>query len=440
MNRRSLNTFMNALTGADFTCYPAASQVHKDFYNLLEVYLDAVFHPILNEFSFMQEGHRLEFAQLNDPNTPLEYKGIVYNEMKGALTTPSARLAEAINAALFPNTTYGVNSGGDPGDIPTLTYEELKQFYQTYYHPSRCLFFFYGNMPLEKHLDFIAEQTLNHTHQVPPLPPIPLQPRFKMRVNQELTYPIAPEEETKDKTMISFGWLTCHILDQQEALALSILEIILMDTDASPLKMALLQTGLCKQVSSFIDTEINEIPWGITLKGCQPESAKALETTIIHTLKQITEEGIPLPMIENAIHQLEFYRSEISGDHAPFGLSLFMRSGLLKQHGADPAEGLKIHSLFDRLRQAVIADPNYFGALIQKNLLDNPHVVQIIMRPDPLLGQKEVEREREYLDSIKASLSPLQVKEILAKSSELAALSKRTRREPRCESPPESLP
>ena len=107
MNRRSLNTFMNALTGADFTCYPAASQVHKDFYNLLEVYLDAVFHPILNELSFMQEGHRLEFANPSDPKTPLEYKGIVYNEMKGALSSASARLSEAINAALFPDITYG---------------------------------------------------------------------------------------------------------------------------------------------------------------------------------------------------------------------------------------------------------------------------------------------------------------------------------------------
>ena len=142
----SLNTYMNALTGSDFTCYPASSQVEKDFYNILEVYLDAVFNPNLKEFSFLQEGHRLEFSDPNDPTSPLEYKGIVYNEMKGALASGNARLAEAINQSLFPNITYGNNSGGDPKDIPSLTYEELKQFHSTFYHPSRCLFFFYGNM------------------------------------------------------------------------------------------------------------------------------------------------------------------------------------------------------------------------------------------------------------------------------------------------------
>jgi len=425
MNRRSLNTFMNALTGADFTCYPAASQVHQDFYNLLEVYLDAVFHPILNELSFLQEGHRLEFSQPFDSSTPLEYKGIVYNEMKGALCSPGARLSEAMHAALFPHVTYGCNSGGDPKNIPQLTYEELKQFYQTFYHPSRCLFFFYGNMPLERHLDFIAEHTLNHTKPVPPLPPIPFQPRFKTPVYQDLTYPISPEEDPNDKTFIAFGWLTCHILEQQDVLALNILEIILMDTDASPLKMALLQSGLCKQVSSFIDVELNEIPWGIILKGCRPEHADELEKVIKETLQQICTIGIPLQMVENAIHQLEFHRSEITGNHAPFGLSLFMRSGLLKQHGADPAAGLTIHSLFDRLREANLANPEYFSQLIQKYLIDNPHHTRIIMRPDPLLGEKEVESEKTLLALMKASLSPEQAQEIMEKAAQLTEFQKK---------------
>jgi Zn-dependent M16 (insulinase) family peptidase len=429
MNRRSLNTFMNALTGADFTCYPASSQVPKDFYNLLEVYLDAVFHPILNELSFLQEGHRLEFSQATDPETPLEYKGIVYNEMKGALSSASARLSEAMNETLFPTITYGYNSGGDPTSIPHLTYEELKQFYQIFYHPSRCLFFFYGNLPIEGHLNFIAEHTLNQTHPLPPLPPIPLQPRFKTPVYRELTYPIAPEEETTEKALIAFGWLTCHILEQQDVLALNILEIILMDTDASPLKMALLQSGLCKQASSFIDVELNEIPWGITLKGCRPEDADALEKILHDTLKHICETGIPLQMIENAIHQLEFYRSEITGDHAPFGLSLFMRSGLLKQHGADPTEGLMIHSLFDRLHQATLIDPLYFSGLIRKYLIENPHYTRIIMRPDPGLSEKEVETEKKLLADIKASLTPNQIQKIVQQAIQLADFQKKQEEE-----------
>lgn len=429
MNRRSLNTFMNALTGADFTCYPAATQVKKDFYNLLEVYLDAVFHPILNILSFLQEGHRIEFSNRADPEAPLEYKGIVYNEMKGALSSAGARLSEAMNAALFPDITYGINSGGDPKDIPKLSYTELKQFYSEFYHPSRCLFFFYGNMPLEGHLDFISEHALQGVKPSSPLPPIPLQKRFTRPVYQELTYPIAADEDPKEKTWISFGFLTCNILKQTDALALSILEIILMDTDASPLKKALLQSGLCKQVSSFIDVEINEIPWGVTLKGCKPEDADAIENILKTTLQDICTSGIPTQMVENAIHQLEFYRSEITGDHAPFGLSLFMRSALLKQHGVDPEGGLKIHSLFDSLHKGAIQDVNYFTRLIEVYLLHNPHFVRIVMRPDPNLGEKEARKEKEQLELIKQSLSKEQVEAVVQSAATLAAFQKKQEEE-----------
>jgi presequence protease len=421
MNRRSLNTFMNALTGADFTCYPAASQVPKDFYHILEVYLDAVFHPFIKKLSFLQEGHRLEFENPTDPSTPLEFKGIVYNEMKGALSSGSSRLAEAINETLYPSITYGYNSGGDPKVIPQLTYEELKKFHQIYYHPSRCLFFFYGNIPLEKHLDFIAKQTLNQTTYAPPLPPIPLQPRFKQPVYRELTYPIAPHEDLENKTLIAFGWLTCHILEQQEALALNILEIILMDTDASPLKLAFLHSGWCKQAYAFIDLELNEVPWGITLKGCSADRADDLEALMKTTLTTISQQGIPLQQVENAIHQLEFYRSEITGDHSPFGLSLFMRSGLLSQHGAVAEQGLMIHSLFDQIRQANLVDPLYFGHLIKKYFLDNPHFIRIVMRPDPEQGAREIQEEKDYLVELKRSLSPEQVQQLVEQAAELNA-------------------
>lgn len=424
MSRRSLNTFMNALTGSDFTCYPAASQVSKDFYNLLDVYLDAVFHPHLKELSFLQEGHRLEFAIPTDPSSPLERKGIVYNEMKGSLSSASARLSEAIHETLFPDVMYGVNSGGDPKEISKLTYQELKDFHQKFYHPSRCLFFFYGNMPLEAHLDFISEQTLSKTHKAEPLPAIPLQPRFKQPVYRELFYPMARDEEAAEKSLIAFTWLTCHILEQQEALALSILEIILLDTDASPLKMALMKTGLCKQVSAFIDVEINEIPCGVILKGCRPEHADTLESVLMNTLKAISEEGIPIQAVENAIHQLEFHGSEITGDHAPFGLSLFMRSGLLKQHGAAPELGLMMHSLFERVRQLALEDPYFFSHLIRKYFLENTHFTRIIMQPDKNLGEKEAHEERLQLDQLRNSLSSKQVQEIVDKAEELALFQK----------------
>ena len=421
MTRRSLNTFMNALTGSDFTCYPAATQTEKDFYNLLEVYLDAVFHPNLKHYSFLQEGHRLEFSEPQDPSSPLEYKGVVYNEMKGAMASANARLHEVLNKELFPDITYGYNSGGEPKEIIGLTYGKLKEFHRTYYHPSRCLFFFYGNMPLEGHLDFIERQTLRDTIKEPQLGPLPLQPRFSAPKLIHERYPIAPDEHTEDKTYISFAWLTCHILDQEELLALSILEVLLLDTDASPLKRALMKSGLCKQVSSYIDTDLSEIPFSITLRGCNPESAEALKELINTTLKQIVLTGFPLQQLENALHQMEFYRSEINGDSGPFGLSLFMRAALLKQHGADPAQGLKIHTLSETLRKRNLADPYYFTDLIKRYLLNNPHTVQVVMVPDKTLAAEERAQERAQLDLVQSKLKPDEIEAIVTQAARLAA-------------------
>lgn len=429
MTRRSLNTFMNAFTGSDFTCYPASSQVPKDFYNLLDVYIDAVFKPNLDKFSFLQEGHRLEFAIPSDPTSPLEYKGIVYNEMKGAMASGSARLAEALNHALFPDLTYGVNSGGEPKIIPTLTYEQLCSFHKQYYHPSRCLFFFYGNMPLEGHLDFIAEMALKNVKKAEPLPPIPRQPRFTKPHYADFSYPIAPDEDPHDKTLIAFGWLTCHILEQQELTALEILEIVLMDTDASPLKMALLRSGLCKQASSYIDDDITEAPFVISIKGCNADKADQIEDLIKKTLEEIAYQGIPYPLFENAIHQLEFHRSEITGDSAPFGLSLFMRSGLQKQHGATPEDSLIVHSTCESLRQFVLEDPRYLSKLIIKYLINNPHFVRVIMTPDKELSAKELIEERIVLDNLRAQLNDKQVQGIVNTAAELADFQKKQEEE-----------
>lgn len=421
MGRRSLNTFMNALTGADFTCYPAASQVTKDFYNLLEVYLDAVFHPNLNRLSFMQEGHRLEFAIADDPNSPLEYKGVVFNEMKGAMASANARLNEVINEALFPDLTYGVNSGGDPKDIPKLSYEALREFHREAYHPSRCLFFFYGNMPLDVHLDFIETHTLSKSKKLNPLPPLPRQKRFSARKYVEAYYPMDANGGLEGKTYIAFAWLTCHVLEQEELLALSLLESVLLETDASPLKRALLKSGLCKQVSSYIDTDLSEAPFTITLRGCDPENSKPLEELIAITLAQIAEVGIPIEHIESSLHQLEFHRSEITGDHGPYGLSLFMRSALLKQHGADPEEGLEIHSLVEKLRKHLLSNPDYFSQLIRKHLLNNPHSVVVTLIPDPTLAGKEAAAEQATLKSIREQLTKEQVQGLIKQAAELAS-------------------
>lgn len=421
MNRRSLNTFMNALTGSDFTCYPASTQIPKDFYNLLEVYIDAVFHPKLSELSFRQEGHRLEFEDIHNFDSKLVHRGVVFNEMKGNMNSLNYRLHDALYGALYPHVTYGFNSGGDPKIIPRLTYEELITFHQKFYHPSRCLFFFYGNLPLENHLDFIEEKTLKEVTKVPPLPQIPPEPRYQQPLKIVNFYPLAPHEDLIDKAVVAFGWLTCHVLEQETCLALSIIEIILLDTDASPLKHALMQSGYCKQVSSYIDTEISEAPFVIYLKGCNGAYVEEIEEILISNLKRIVSKGISQESVENAIHQLEFHRSEIVGDHSPFGLSLFMRSALLKQHGGKPENGLMIHSLFNSLREK---ESSYFTDLIQKYLLENPHFVRVTLLPDRELESRESAEEKLILEEIRSRLTDADKERLIEEAKRLQEYQK----------------
>lgn len=420
MTRRSLNTFMNALTGQDFTCYPASSQVEKDFYNLLDVYLDAVFHPQLKKLSFLQEGHRLEFIEPTNPKSPLQYQGVVYNEMKGDMTSSESRLWKAIYKHLTPDLTYANNSGGDPLDIPSLTHEELLNFHHTFYHPSRCIFFFYGDIPLVKHLDFLEEKALAGVKKMTPLPPFPEQRRFQDPVTAFASYPIAESESPEKKTQIAFAWLTVPLADQAEVLALSLLDNLLMDNDASPLKMALLKSGLCTQASSSMDTEMSEIPWTLICKGCEPENAEPLKELIFDTLRNIASKPFSLEQIEASIHQLEFERTEIGAEGVPFGLTLFMRSVPIKQHGSSPESGLFIHSLFDHLR-ASLSDPSYLAGILHRWILNNPHFVQLTLLADPKLNQKEAEEEQLRLKAIRKQMGPEEEKRIIDQSTELSA-------------------
>ncbi|MGE3955029.1 MAG: insulinase family protein [Parachlamydiales bacterium] len=395
MTRRSLNTFMNAMTGPDMTFYPAASQVKEDFYNLLDVYLDAVFFPNLLELSFKQEGHRLAWD-----GKELSYEGIVFNEMKGALASPDARIWKTLAKALYPDSPYGFESGGDPKQIPTLTYEGLKAFHRTYYDPSRCLFFFYGNLPLEGHLERIHERVLKGVKGREPPSPIPHQKRFAKPVAIEGRYPC----EEGDRHMVWIGFLTCSATEPLEILALSVLEIALMGSDAAPLKRALLESGLCQQAFSFFEPDLLDVPLCIGTRGTPPGKGEALERLILEELRKIAEEGSGNRLVEGAIHQLEFDRLEIAGEGEPYGLTLFERTVPLLLHGGDPKDGLEIHTLFQRLRER-FADPGYLGLLIHRYLLDNPHRVRLDMVPDPKLDEEEEEEEGKRLKEIQAGIS-----------------------------------
>ncbi|MBS0625192.1 MAG: insulinase family protein [Verrucomicrobia bacterium] len=419
MTRRSLNTYMNALTGQDFTCYPASSQVEKDFYNLLEVYADAVFHPNLKKESFLQEGHRFAFTEPENSASPLTYQGVVYNEMKGAMNSPDSRLFKALGEKLTPDLTYAYNSGGDPKEIPALTHEELIDFHKTFYNPSRCLFFFYGNLPLSKHLDFILTHALEGAEKTSQIPLLPRQKRFTAPVYAEGHYPISAEESAEGKAMIAINWLTAPIAEQTDLLGLSLIDVILMDTDASYLKKALLKSGLCAQADSSIDLEMSEVPFTIICKGCKETDAENLKNCCFETLEKFISQPISPEKVEAALHQLEFDRMEIGAEGIPFGLTLFFRSALLKQHGVEPESGLLIHTLFNDLR-ARLKDPSFIPNLVRKYLLDNPHFILLTLKADPKLEQKENQEERDRLDAIQAKLSPQKAAEIVRESKHLA--------------------
>ncbi len=418
MHRRSLATFMNAMTGSDFTCYPASSMVEKDYFNLLEVYLDAVFQPNLTPESFLQEGHRLEFSEGDDSSTPLLHKGIVFNEMKGALATAEARLWHMMMEKLTPELPYAYDSGGHPKEIPDLTHEELVAFHQNYYHPSRSLFFFYGDLPLEKNLDFIEKNALKDFDKKPPLPPIKKQKRFNAPQRFHRHYPSQPDETPESRTFLSFGWLTMSIEQQEELLAFVLLDSILMDTDSSLLKKRLFESKLFAQVDSMLDNDMSEVPYLIIFKGTDCAKEEEIEKLLFSSLEAIANEGIPDSLIEASLHQLELGRSEIGGNHSPFGLALYFRSGLIKQHGCKPENGLLIHDLF-RILRLKTKDKSYLPNLIRKYLLNNSHLVKISLTPNPKLLAEEQEEENQNLKAIRAKLSENETKQLVKQAKDL---------------------
>jgi Zn-dependent M16 (insulinase) family peptidase len=276
---------------------------------------------------------------------------------------------------------------------------------------------------------FSLEKALKGVKKLPPLSAIPKQARFLKPKHLKVDYPIPPEEDKSDKAIVGFGFLTCHILEQKDLLGLSIVEIILMDTDASPLKHAFLKSKACKQATISMDVDFTEVPVVITLKGCYEKDADLLEEVLKSTLKEVVEKGIPAEMIENAIHQLELAKSEVTGNHFPYGLSLFMRSALLKQHGGNPENGLMIHSLFDSLRVTLQENPSYLIDLIKKYFLENSHFVRLVMVPNENLSKIEHDEEKEALEKIKKELNVAQIKHIVEKSKELDAFQKKSESE-----------
>ncbi|PIP38536.1 MAG: peptidase M16 [Desulfobacterales bacterium CG23_combo_of_CG06-09_8_20_14_all_51_8] len=433
MIKRSLNTFMNALTASDWTMYPFSTQNEKDYYNLMGVYLDAAFFPKLDRLSFKQEGHRLEFepddASPDSPNGQaldmgrLSYKGVVYNEMKGAMSSPDQVMSRSILNALYPDTTYGFNSGGDPAHIPGLTHEELLAFHRHHYHPSNAYFYTYGNSPLAPRLRFIEANILSRFTRIDPKTEVRSQPRWDAPRQKTYYYPLDGTDDPSKKAQVCLAWLTADIRDAFEVLSLTVLDDVLMGNSGSPLRKALMESGLGSTLAdgSSYDSENKDTMFACGLKDVDPASADAIEKIIFDTLSKLASDGIDKELVDSAIHQIEFYRKEITNTPYPYGIKLLLRiSGDWFHHG-DPAASLKFDILMDRLSRE-LASGRFLENQIEKYFLKNPHRARVTLLPDSAMAEKETKQVDEELNRIQKNLSESDIQEIVSDTRALAVL------------------
>ncbi len=405
MIRRSLNTFMNAFTSSDWTAYPFATRNQKDFHNLLQVYLDAVFFPRLDPLDFAQEGHRIEPVDLTDNTSPLTYKGVVYNEMKGAMSSPTSRLAHTLQSYVFPTITYHHNSGGDPLDIPQLSYDQLVAFHQRHYHPSNAVFMTYGDIPASTHQAWFQQYAL-HEFQAQAMDlAVPDEQRYSEPLAVEAPYLLEAGADSAKRTHVVLAWLLENGGDLLTYLTGHLLSGVLLDNSASPLRYALETTDLGNAPSELcgLDDGSREMTFSCGLEGAERETAAQVEELILSVLEDVATNGVPLEQVEAVLHQLELSQREIKGGGFPYGLQLIV--GVLGRtlHGADPLAALDIDSALETLRQS-IQDPAFIPNLVQEWLLDNPHRVRLSLYPDAELDIRQRAEEQARLEQLAASL------------------------------------
>jgi hypothetical protein len=412
MLKRSLSTFMNAFTASDWTMYPFSTQNRKDYYNLMDVYLDAAFFPNIEELSFKQEGHRLEVSGQGD-DVKLEYKGVVYNEMKGAMSSPDQVLVRSLLNALYPDTTYRNNSGGEPSAIPTLTYAQLKAFHAHHYHPSNAYFYTYGNLSLEEHLAFIEERVLSRFGRIDPGTDVPSQPRWSAPKTVAYSYPLAPDEDPARKYQACVAWLLADIKDTFEILTLAVIEQVLIGNAASPLRKALMdsQLGTALSDGTGFDAENRDTMFSVGLKDVEESAAEKIETLVFDVLKKLADNGIDPEMVASAIHQIEFHRKEVTNTPYPYGIKLLIGVAASWLHGGDPERILQLDADFSRLREA-LGKGGFLEEKIRRYFLDNPHRVRFTLEPDQEMAAREEQRVAAELEAVLAVMDAADLQRI----------------------------
>ena len=415
----SLNTFLNAMTYPDKTVYPIASCNDKDFQNLMHVYMDAVFYPNIYEHDeiFRQEGWSYK---LDSADSKLAYNGVVYNEMKGAFSSPEGVLDRVVLNSLFPDTSYRNESGGDPEVIPELTYEQFLDFHRTYYHPANSYIYLYGDMDMAEKLEWLDKEYLSQFDAIEIDSEIKKQEAFTERKEVEIAYSISSNESEEDNTYLSYNKVIGTSLDRNLYLAFEILDYALLSAPGAPLKKALVDAGIGRDIMGSYDNGIYQPIFSIVAKNANVEQKEAFISVIENTLKSIVENGMDKKAIEAGINYHEFRYREADFGNFPkglmYGLQIF-DSWLYDDE--KPFIHLDAIETFNFLKEQV--NTNYFEELIQKYLLDNTHASIVVVKAEKGRTARLEKELDEKLQAYKASLSKEEVDRLVERTAQLIA-------------------
>lgn len=422
--KMSMATFINAMTYDDRTVYPVASNVRKDFFNLMDVYCDAVLHPRITRQTLMQEGHHTALLDPADPSSPLTIKGIVYNEMKGAYSSPDSLTMRTAAKMLLPDSPYGKDAGGDPDRIPELTYERFIEFHQTLYHPANSRIFLYGDIPTEEHLAFLDERLAG----CPPPPvsipnQIPVQSRWGAPRCHVEPFPVDDSDDLETKASVSLHWALGPITDPLRDVAWELLDRLLLGNSGAPLYKALLRSGLGRDlIPSGYGNEALEKSFEVGIKGTAVAKSDEIVQLVLDTLERIADSGFDQDRVAVAFHQLQYGHREIQS-HYPLRLMEWAFNSWT--YDLDPLTYFMTPMHLEELQRIVERQPAFFSDMIRGELLDNPHRLTLIMKPDPALERDRDAKFIQQMQECKNAMSADEVEAVRRQTEELEALQSR---------------
>lgn len=413
----SLNTFLNAMTYPDKTMYPVASKNDKDFHNLMDVYLDAVFFPRVAEDAeiVMQEGWHYE---LEDKAAPLTYKGVVFNEMKGVYSSPDSVLERHMMEELFPDTTYGVDSGGDPDFITDLTYENFQKFYKEYYHPSNSYIFLYGDMNIEEQLEFINDEYLSKFQAIDVQTEVAQQESFAQGKVAAFPYSIGSDDSEEGKTLHSLAYVLPE-MTPEESIAFEVLTHALLTSPAAPLKQALVKAGIGSDISGYYLDSIRQPLWTISVSGSQMGKETTLQSIVEDSLRDMVAQGFDKELLEASLNSIEFALREADFGGRPIGLAYVIRMMDNWLYGKDPLELLHYEESLAHIRAGLRG--SYFENLVSRTLLTNQHKALVSLYPQKGLQEEKDKAVEDKLAALKAAMSDEELEEIINQTKRLKA-------------------